>query len=255
MGVLGCDVSVHQGVVNWPRMAADGIRFAWCKATEGATILDRQFVHNMRGARAAGVPVGAYHYAYPTGGDAAAEAAFFLRVIGEPRDGDLLPVLDFEEKAGAKLGAKALNAWAVEWLRIVERELRVKPVIYSFPWYLLGTMGGATRALRQYPLWLADYGASKGERHPITPIGVKAARGFELVARQFTSEGRCGGYARLDLNDAPSLERLRVRYEPVPPPKKKPRPRPLPGPARKPAWFWAALRTFLARRDAKKRDG
>jgi GH25 family lysozyme M1 (1,4-beta-N-acetylmuramidase) len=258
MGVLGCDVSNHQGIVNWPLMAADGIRFAWCKATEGATMLDKLFARNIVEARKAGVVAGAYHYAYPTGGDARAEAEYFLRVIGEPRDGDLIPVLDFEETDPIvlRLGAKALNAWAVEWLGIVERALGYKPILYSYPYYLLGTLAGGTKELRRYPLWLADYGANRGSFHPMTEVGAKAARGFEVVARQFTSNGRYGGYSRLDLNDAPSLERLRVRYEPVPveapgPTGKRKKLGPLPGPRKKPKWFWPAVAEFVRRRRGK----
>lgn len=241
--MLGIDVSVHQGAFDWDAAKAAGVGFAWCKASEGATVFDRQYIRNMREARRVGIPVGAYHYAYPTGEDAREEAAHFLSVIGKPKDGDLLPVLDFEAPEARRLGPKALTAWALEWLRIVEDALHVKPIFYSYPSYIIVGLDGAGR-LDEYPLWLADYGPNDGHRHALGSVSRLFFGHFNIVAHQYTSEGRIGG-KRVDLNHADDLERLRVRYEPVEPTKRR---KPLPGPRRKPKWFWRALKEYLARR-------
>ena len=62
--VAGIDVSRHQGAIDWPRVAAAGIRFAWIKATEGGDYRDPAFGRNWELAEAAGVRRGAYHFVY-----------------------------------------------------------------------------------------------------------------------------------------------------------------------------------------------
>ncbi len=59
----GLDVSYKQRLVDWQRVAYDtNIKFAYAKATEGATIVDKQYAHNSEGATAANIPFGSYHY-------------------------------------------------------------------------------------------------------------------------------------------------------------------------------------------------
>ncbi|WP_261382842.1 GH25 family lysozyme, partial [Bacillus licheniformis] len=38
MGIKGIDVSHWQGNINWKKVAGDGIKFAFIKATEGTTL-------------------------------------------------------------------------------------------------------------------------------------------------------------------------------------------------------------------------
>ena len=44
------------------RLRTRGIDFAFTKATEGVDFVDSRFHVNMQGARAAGVPIGPYHF-------------------------------------------------------------------------------------------------------------------------------------------------------------------------------------------------
>ena len=104
----GFDVSSHQTRVDWGRVKSDGISFAYIKATEGTGFVDPRFGAYWAGAKAAGLPRGAYHFARPDTNsgttpalvtkDAQAEADSFLGVA-YPKRGDLLPVLDLERNA------------------------------------------------------------------------------------------------------------------------------------------------------------
>lgn len=58
----GIDVSHHQHAIDWSRVAADDVAFAYIKSTEGGDYRDDAFAHNWREARAAGLAVGAYHF-------------------------------------------------------------------------------------------------------------------------------------------------------------------------------------------------
>src|SRR2546425_10946105 len=60
---LGIDVSDYQGSINWTSVKNAGISFAWTKATEGTGAGQGYFTANEANAVAAGVPIGAYHYA------------------------------------------------------------------------------------------------------------------------------------------------------------------------------------------------
>ena len=97
--VHGVDVSRWQGDIDWPKVAGDGIDFAYIKATEGRDFSDRRFTTNWTAARAAGLEVGAYHY-FTLCSDAAAQADHFLETAPSGPD-DLPPVVDLEDLDGA----------------------------------------------------------------------------------------------------------------------------------------------------------
>ena len=96
--VRGVDVSAHQGVIDWPMLAAQGVEFAFIKATEGSGFTDARFSFNVLQARNAGLRVGAYHFfSFESSGDAQADN--FIAVV-EPFAGMLPPVVDLEYYAG-----------------------------------------------------------------------------------------------------------------------------------------------------------
>lgn len=87
--VRGVDVSRYQGAIDWPTLAAQGIDFAFIKATEGSSFVDPRFAANLSGAKAAGLRVGAYHFfSYESPG--ATQADNVIRIV--PADAELLPV-------------------------------------------------------------------------------------------------------------------------------------------------------------------
>jgi lysozyme len=127
----GIDVSVYQGAIDWPAVAASGeVQFVFAKATEGANHVDRRFARNWRGARDSGLPIGAYHYfsACRTGAE---QAAHFLATV--PDDDALPAVLDVERDARCNRGERFTDALAeVEvWLDLVEQDRGVRPVLYA----------------------------------------------------------------------------------------------------------------------------
>jgi lysozyme len=63
--IKGIDVSGHQDRVDWTRVKADGVKFAYIKATEGVGFVDPRFGAFAAGAQAAGIPHGFYHFARP----------------------------------------------------------------------------------------------------------------------------------------------------------------------------------------------
>lgn len=90
----GIDVSAHQGKIDWPTVRAAGIEFAYIKASEGGDWVDERFQENWKGAGAAGIRRGAYHF-FTLRRPGADQADNFLKVA-PPEPGALQPVVDLE---------------------------------------------------------------------------------------------------------------------------------------------------------------
>lgn len=132
--VHGIDVSVWQGEIDWGTARAYGVSFAYLKATEGGDRVDAAFARNWRGAKAAGVPRGAYHFFYHCRA-AAEQARWFLRHV--PKDASALPpVLDMEWTPTSptcpdKRPAADVRRDAREFVRIVGSATGRRPVLYT----------------------------------------------------------------------------------------------------------------------------
>src|SRR5438105_1162875 len=128
----GIDVSHWQGSINWSSVAASGKKFAVMKATEAQTYVDSQYATWHPAARAAGIRVGAYHFASPsaTANDAVLEADWFVS-HANIQVGDLNPALDLEASGG--LGTSALQSWVGSWLKEVYARTGMRPMIYTSP--------------------------------------------------------------------------------------------------------------------------
>lgn len=204
----GVDISHHQsGRFDLKAAKAAGLRWWYVKATEGTSFKDPTYRKRVRQARAAGLPVGAYHFARPGNGDAVAEARYFLKHI-ELRAGDMVPMLDLEDIGDLTLAQ--LTTWTGAWVRTVTQELRRKglagrPVIYT-PFNLEKGFGCL--------LWVARY--SDDFRPPVIP------RPWQRAAIWQHSNGRLGpvksvpGLGHVDVNALhPDLPLSALRLHPV----------------------------------------
>lgn len=91
--VLGVDVSNHQGSIDWASVAATGVVFAVCKASESTTFRDAYVQSNLAGCRANRIIPGAYHF-LRGGASGAAQCDAFLHAVGSSTD--LVYALDVE---------------------------------------------------------------------------------------------------------------------------------------------------------------
>ena len=157
----GIDVSRYQGKIDWKVVKADGISFAFIKASQGKSYRDKTFIGNAQAVRAIGVLVGAYHYvedSAKTPEDARKEAANFVSAIdsvGGIAAFDLPPVMDYESNK-PNLSKTTVTAVAKAFLEEVERLTGVRPIVYTYQSFI-GNFSG----LSGYPLWIARYHATK----------------------------------------------------------------------------------------------
>ncbi len=119
----GIDVSVHNGNIDWNKVKADGIGFAILRAGFGRLEKqkDEKFEQNYAGAKAVGIPVGAYWYSYAmTPEEAELEADVFLKVI-KGKQFEMPVYFDLEEKKQFDLGKEKVSAIMRAFLEKIEK--------------------------------------------------------------------------------------------------------------------------------------
>ena len=152
----GIDVSVHNGDIDWGKVKADGIDFAILRAGYGRLEKqkDEKFEQNYAGAKAAGIPVGAYWYSYAmTPEEAELEADVFLSVI-KGKQFEMPVYFDLEEKKQFDLGKEQVSAIMRAFLKKVESA-----------GYFVGLYGSASSLTTHtaddikswYTIWLAHW--------------------------------------------------------------------------------------------------
>jgi len=132
--VHGIDISRFQPAVDWQTARANGVNFAFIKATEGGDMADPMFMDHWRGAGAAGVRRGAYHFFYHCR-PAAEQARWFIKHVPKTR-GSLPPVLDMEwtptsPTCTIRRDGATIRAEAKIFMDIVERHYGQRPLIYT----------------------------------------------------------------------------------------------------------------------------
>ena len=189
--VHGIDLSRFQTAVDWPTARANGVNFAFIKATEGADRVDPMFQDHWRGAGRAGVVRGAYHFFYHCG-PAADQARWFIANV--PRDpGALPPVLDLEwtptsPTCRIRRDGATIRAEAKVFLDAVQAHYGQRPIVYTsidfFEDTDLGKLAGTE-------FWLRSVAAHPDDLYA----------GHPWTFWQYTSSGTVPGIAgRVDIN-------------------------------------------------------
>ncbi|HEY0380474.1 MAG TPA: GH25 family lysozyme [Pyrinomonadaceae bacterium] len=151
--IRGVDVSHFQGTINWQKVAASNVVYAFAKATDGLGLIDTHFADNYAGMQSNGILRGAYHFFRPKL-DAKAQADSFLHVVKQLKPGDLPPALDVEVDGGkpASVIIKGVRTWIDE----VEKALGRTPIIYTGGSFWNTKVAG-TGEFAENPLWVAHY--------------------------------------------------------------------------------------------------
>lgn len=162
----GIDVSHYKSRIDWAKVKAHGVQFAFIKATEAEHFVDPRFDFNWTRTRRVGLIRGAYHFFRPLA-DPVSQANHFIKIAGRTlHTTDLPPVLDIEMypdfmKAEWKRISLEERMRRIQfWLDTVEKATGRTPMIYTnyYTWYDL--LDNTTRFTR-YPLWIATYKAEQ----------------------------------------------------------------------------------------------
>ena len=185
--MLGVDVSHHQGNIDWEKVKADGYGFAILRIGyrgygTGSLNEDKEFENYYRGAKDAGLLVGAYFFSQAINEDEAKEEAIFVLDMLEGRPMDLPVVydpesiLDDESRTDNVTGEQFTKNTKV-FCRTIE-ENGYQPMIYSN--MLWEAFELDLTQLAGYPMWYADY-----EDVPQTP--------YMFDIWQYSNEGSVSG--------------------------------------------------------------
>lgn len=187
LGVLGIDVSDHNGTIDWKSVAADGIDFAVVRVgyrgyTAGGISLDDRFEANLSGARAAGLKVGVYFFSQATTTQEAKEEADF--VIKQLNGASLDYPVVFDEEPVESAGGRANNLTREQQTAIAKAFLeRIEKAGYQGMVYC--NQNDSSRfdfdELSAWPVWYAEYGTSQ------------PSQAFDYTIWQFTSTGSVKG--------------------------------------------------------------
>jgi lysozyme len=190
--IHGSDVSRWQhpngAPIDFVKKYSAGMRFVMIKASDTRDEADalalKYVIMDRLAAQAAGMYTGFYHYAVlpdvrtdaEVVSDAQTQAQkviWRLEALGGYNDRDLPYALDLENncvrlsgKTCARYLPKAqITLWAKTFLKVLREKTDRMPILYSYPSFLEGAMVRDDE-LRQYPLWLAQYGID-----PADPLG------------------------------------------------------------------------------------
>ncbi|WP_372699818.1 cell wall-binding repeat-containing protein [Arthrobacter sp. JSM 101049] len=182
-GVLGVDVSHHQGDVNWSYTRSQGVRFAYMKATQSwpsGVYKDPRFSQNYSDSYNRGMIRGAYHFAMPAHSSGATQAKEFMANGGGwSADGKTLPpLLDIEWNPYSSstypagkgddcygMTPRQMVSWIKDFGATIKASTGRLPMIYTARAWWDECTGDST-AFKSWPLHVAMYPKSDVPENP-----------------------------------------------------------------------------------------
>lgn len=136
----GVDVSKYQGKIDWAKVAADDVEYAFIRLgirgyTEGAIQEDENFEDNIKGALDNDLQVGVYFFTQATSVEEAEEEAQFVLDAIEPYDVRYPVVLDVEAVANSNARTRDLTKeertqYCIAFCEMI-KNAGYKPMIYG----------------------------------------------------------------------------------------------------------------------------
>ncbi len=130
--VRGVDVSHYQGDIDWDTLANQGIDFAFIKATEGSSHVDKNFAINWEKASQADIVIGAYHF-FSFESSGLTQAENFIKTVPSVQ-GTLPPAVDVEFYGAFSKNppdAATVRLELEKFINAVEAHYGKKVVIYT----------------------------------------------------------------------------------------------------------------------------
>lgn len=175
----GIDVSRWQGNIDFSKVANDGIKIVYIKATQGVGYVSPTFETSYKSAKENGLKVGVYHYVTARSVEQAEKEADFFASKISGKEIDCKLAMDFEEFG--KLTKQEINAIGLAFIKRLE-EITKKPVIVYSNTYTARTIWEGE--ILNYPLWVAQYGVSNPTNN---------GKWNNYVGWQYTDMGKING--------------------------------------------------------------
>lgn len=187
------DVSVHNGLIDWDQIRADGVDFVMIRAGYGRNNIDERFVDNASACVRLGIPFGVYWFSYGyTAAMAEQEAAYAVAAVQKyrlkcPVAFDLeYDTVRYAGTKGVTIDKALASSMADAFLSRVARA-GYEAWNYANLDYVNRMFDGSL--LDKYPLWFARYNSEPGRSG--------------MVLWQHSSSGKVNGISgNVDLNYA-----------------------------------------------------
>ena len=190
----GIDVSAHQGAIDWEAVKSDGIEFAIIRAGYGLSTTDDYFERNITEAIRVGLKVGVYWFSYALDKEDAVIEADYCHFKIQKYKIDFPVFYDFEyatETYAEKNGVTYTNESRSSIIKAFCERIKEHGHdcgIYANLDYIKYKLD--MKPLEDYPLWLANYGATEGQTE------------LKEFMRQTTNSGKVQGIAgNVDLDE------------------------------------------------------
>jgi len=161
--IKGLDASVIQGTIDWNSVFAAGYQFCVIRCGVGNSSKDVNYTKNIAGAKAAGLKVMAYNFAYPlvTIPSQPTRAPEVQAKMHADWTAGELAALDLEWPAVQdwskwSSSASQIVEWTITYLETYESLTGIRPIVYSYPNFLDNIKLPASFA-DKYKLWIASY--------------------------------------------------------------------------------------------------
>ena len=173
----GIDVSRYQGIIDWDQVAGSYlISYAYLKATEGASLVDKTYHRNLKEAKRVGLSVGAYHFYRPN--ISWKEQYDNFTSVVKAKDQDLIPIIDIEHRG--RVSEKKFIEDLEKFIEKVTKFYGKKPLLYTFHNFYNKYLSGC---FPDYPWMIARYRDDK----PLLNDG------RDYVVWQYTATGTIPG--------------------------------------------------------------
>lgn len=162
--IFGIDVSYHNGAIDWTKVKNDGVKFAILRA--GRTSLssnknmakDIKFEEYYEGAKAIGLPVGAYYYSRCATVEEGKKEGEFIVSLLKGKNFEYPIFLDVEDKEVLKSTSKKNLTDAIKACMEVVEKAGYYVAIYSGKYILRDNL--IESELTNYDKWIAQYAKS-----------------------------------------------------------------------------------------------
>ena len=166
--MLGLDLSVHNGKVDFKKVKSAGYDFVFIRDGYGDVLsypsqIDSRYEENYRNAKAAGMHTGAYHYLYACTVEAARREAQGMLSLLKGKQFDMPVALDIEERAQYNLNGMAKTMVIEAFMDVLEKA-GYYAVLYSYEAFLR-TVPKST--LDKYDIWCANIVSKPSIRYGI----------------------------------------------------------------------------------------
>lgn len=156
---FGIDISHHQGDIDFEKVKAAGVDFAYIRIGRGngvgkEYVEDNKFIENLKGFNKVGIPVGVYFYSNANGVEDAKKEADWLLKKTKNYNVELEYVFDWENWNDVQEYDLSIHGLQ-EMYKAFEKEIKKnkkKAMLYSSKSYLENIWGEMNT-----PVWLAHY--------------------------------------------------------------------------------------------------